>query len=42
MFQSSLRAPAFRATASESFMPFPTMSGACDVCHVGRNPVDLD
>jgi hypothetical protein len=31
-----------RATASFNFMPFPTMSGACNVCHVGSNPVDLD
>ncbi|QSQ22162.1 hypothetical protein JY651_44720 [Pyxidicoccus parkwayensis] len=31
-----------RATASVNFMPFPTMSGACNVCHVGSNPVDLD
>ena len=42
MFQSSLRAPAFRATASVNFMSFPSMSGACNVCHVGSNPVDLD
>ncbi|MFP2930675.1 hypothetical protein ACLESO_36845 [Pyxidicoccus sp. 3LG] len=31
-----------RATASVNFMPFPTMSGSCNVCHVGSNPVDLD
>ncbi len=31
-----------RTTASVNFMPFPTMSGACNVCHVGSNPVDLD
>ncbi|MCP3139954.1 hypothetical protein [Pyxidicoccus xibeiensis] len=31
-----------RASASVNFMPFPTMSGACNVCHVGGNPVDLD
>lgn len=31
-----------RATASVNFMPFPTQSGACNVCHVGSNPVDLD
>lgn len=24
-----------------NFMPFPTLSGACNVCHVGSNPVDL-
>lgn len=29
-------------TASVNVMPFPTMSGACNVCHVGNNPVDLD
>jgi len=31
-----------QATASVNFMPFPTLSGACNVCHVGGNPVDLD
>jgi hypothetical protein len=31
-----------RATASVNFMPFSTLSGACNACHVGRNPVDLD
>lgn len=31
-----------RTTASVNFMPFPTLSGACNVCHVGSNPVDLD
>jgi hypothetical protein len=29
-------------TASVNYMPFPSMSGACNVCHVGSNPVDLD
>lgn len=24
-----------------NFMPFPTLSGACNLCHVGANPVDL-
>lgn len=31
-----------QATTSVNFMPFPTLSGACNACHVGRNPVDLD
>ncbi|HEX5748488.1 MAG TPA: hypothetical protein VFZ09_19775 [Archangium sp.] len=25
-----------------NFMPFPTASGACNVCHVGRLPVFLE
>jgi hypothetical protein len=31
-----------RTTGAVNFMPFPTMSGSCNVCHVGRNPVDVD
>ena len=31
-----------QSTASVNFMPFPTMSGACNACHAGSNPVDLD
>ncbi|MFP2907736.1 hypothetical protein ACLESD_22350 [Pyxidicoccus sp. 3LFB2] len=31
-----------QASAATNFMPFPTMSGACNSCHAGSNPVDLD
>jgi hypothetical protein len=31
-----------RATASFHFMPFPTSSAACNVCHVGRQTLSLD
>lgn len=27
--------------ARTNLMPFPTSSGACNVCHAGTNPVDL-
>lgn len=30
------------ATASFHFMPFPTSSAACNVCHVGRQTLILD
>lgn len=38
--------PAFPYVRAEdgvraNLMPFPTMSGACNVCHSGSNPVDL-
>lgn len=40
--QSLFPRVASQATGGFNFMPFPTISGACNNCHVGRNPVDLN
>ncbi|NMO22865.1 hypothetical protein HPC49_43995 [Pyxidicoccus fallax] len=31
-----------RTSTAFNFMSFPTMSGACNSCHAGNNPVDLE